>query len=148
LLQNIKPTIYFSRLFYYKTTIIRYISMVILKPENTIHEITIIPRLDSGVIAIVMKNESKNTVETFYNIPTVFSFGYLTFEIEKTVEEKESFEYSVYSFDELTADTTIFSADSTLINADMTLYLGNNLLFRGKAFATNQIDLQNYKINN
>ena len=122
--------------------------MVILKPENTTHSITIIPRLNSGSIAIVMKNESKNTTETFYNIETSYSSGYLTFEINKTVSESESFEYSVYSFDQLTADTTIFSADSTLINADMTVYLGNNLLFRGKAFATNQSDLQNYKINN
>ena len=122
--------------------------MVILKPENTTHSITIIPRLNSGSIAIVMKNESKNTTETFYNIETSYSSGYLTFEINKTVSESESFEYSVYSFDQLTADTTIFSADSTLINADMTVYLGNNLLFRGKAFATNQTDLQNYKINN
>jgi len=122
--------------------------MVILKPENTTHSITIIPRLNSGSIAIVMKNESKNTTETFYDIETSYSSGYLTFEINKTVSESESFEYSVYSFDQLTADTTIFSADSTLINADMTVYLGNNLLFRGKAFATNQTDLQNYKINN
>jgi len=122
--------------------------MVILKPENTTHSITIIPRLNSGSIAIVMKNESKNTTETFYDIETSYSSGYLTFEINKTVSESESFEYSVYSFDQLTADTTIFSADSTLINADMTVYLGNNLLFRGKAFATNQSDLQNYKINN
>jgi len=122
--------------------------MVILKPENTTHSITIIPRLNSGSIAIVMKNESKNTTETFYDIETTYSSGYLTFEINKTVSESESFEYSIYSFDQLTADNTIFSDDSTLINADMTVYLGNNLLFRGKAFATNQTDLQNYKINN
>ena len=122
--------------------------MVILKPENTTHSITIIPRLNSGSIAIVMKNESKNTTETFYDIETSYSSGYLTFEINKTVSESESFEYSVYSFDQLTADTTLFFADSTKLTADMIEYLGNNLLFRGKAFATNQSDLQNYKINN
>ena len=122
--------------------------MVILRPDNTTHQITIIPRVKSDIIAIVMKNEGKGTTEAFENISTTYSRGYLTFEIEKTVLEQESFEYSVYGFDELTADTTIFSADSTLLSADMTELLGTNLLFRGKAFATNQIDLQNYKINN
>lgn len=97
--------------------------MVILRPDNATHEITIIPRLNSSSISIVMKNESKGTTEVFDNIETSYSSGYLTFEIEKTVVESESFEYSVYGLD-------------------------NELLFRGKAFATNQIDLQNYKLNN
>ena len=122
--------------------------MVILRPDNTIHEITIIARLNSSNISIVMKNESKGTTEVFDNISTTYSSGYLTFEIEKTVLEQESFEYSVYTYDSLTADSTLYSADSTLLSADMTELLGTNLLFRGKAFATNQIDLQNYKINN
>ena len=68
----------------------------------------------------MIKNESKNTTETIENIPTTFLNGYLTFEITKTVFEAESFEYSVYNLD-------------------------SELLFRGKAFATNQTDLQNYK---
>ena len=122
--------------------------MVILRPDNTIHEITIIARLNSSSVSIVMKNESKGTTEAFNNISTTYSSGYLTFEIEKTVLEQETFEYSVYAYDSLTADTTLYSADSTLLTADMIKYLGNNLLFRGKAFATNQTDLQNYKINN
>lgn len=122
--------------------------MVILRPDNTIHEITIIPRLNSSSISIVMKNESKNTTEVFDNISTTYSSGYLTFEIEKTVVESESFEYSVYAYDSLTADSILYSADSTKLTADMIEYLGTNLLFRGKAFATNKIDLQNYKINN
>ncbi len=100
--------------------------MVILRPDNTTHQITIIPRVKSDIIAIVMKNEGKGTTEAFENISTTYSSGYLTFEIEKTVLEQESFEYSVYAYD----------------------YLGSNLIFRGKAFATNQTDLQNYKINN
>ena len=122
--------------------------MVILRPDNTIHEITIIARLNSSNISIVMKNESKGITEVFDNISTTYSYGYLTFEIEKTVLEQETFEYSVYAYDSLTADTTLYSADSTKLTADMIEYLGNNLLFRGKAFATNQTDLQNYKINN
>lgn len=122
--------------------------MVILRPDNTIHEITIIARLNSSNISIVMKNESKGTTEVFDNISTTYSYGYLTFEIEKTVVESENFEYSVYAYDYLTADTTLYSADSTKLTADMIEYLGNNLLFMGKAFATNQTDLQNYKINN
>ena len=122
--------------------------MVILRPDNTIHEITIIARLNSSNISIVMKNESKGITEVFDNISTTYSYGYLTFEIEKTVSEQETFEYSIYAYDSLTADTTLYSADSTKLTADMIEYLGNNLLFRGKAFATNQTDLQNYKINN
>lgn len=97
--------------------------MIILRPDNILHEITIIPRLNSSTISIVMKNESKGTTEVFNNISTTYSSGYLTFEIEKTVLEQETFEYSVYNLD-------------------------SELLFRGKAFATNQVDLQNYKINN
>ncbi len=122
--------------------------MVILRPDNTIHEITIIARLNSSNISIVMKNESKGITEVFDNISTTYSYGYLTFEIEKTVSEQETFEYSIYAYDSLTADSTLYSADSTLLSADMTKLLGTNLLFRGKAFATNQTDLQNYKINN
>ena len=96
--------------------------MVILKPSETTHSITIIPRLNASTISIVIKNEGKNTTETIDNISTIFLNGYLTFEITKTVLEQESFEYSVYNLD-------------------------SELLFRGKAFATNQTDLQNYKIN-
>jgi hypothetical protein len=96
--------------------------MVILKPDNEIHEITIIPRINASEISIVIKNESKNTTETIEDIATTYSSGYLTFEITKTVLEQESFEYAVYDLD-------------------------SELLFRGKAFATNQTDLQNYKIN-
>jgi len=96
--------------------------MVILKPDNEIHEITIIPRVDAGIISIVIKNESKGTTETIQDIETTFSNGYLTFEITKTVLEQESFEYTVYNLD-------------------------SELLFRGKVFATNQTDLQNYKTN-
>ena len=39
--------------------------MVILRPDNTIHEITIIARLNSSNISIVMKNESKGITEVF-----------------------------------------------------------------------------------
>jgi hypothetical protein len=96
--------------------------MVILKPSEATHSITIIPRLNASTISIVIKNESKNTTETIQDIETTFSNGYLTFQITKTVLEQESFEYAVYNLD-------------------------SELLFRGKAFATNQTDLQNYKIN-
>jgi hypothetical protein len=96
--------------------------MVILKPSEATHSITIIPRLNASTISIVIKNESKNTTETIEDISTTFLNGYLTFEITKTVLEQESFEYSIYNLD-------------------------SELLFRGKAFATNQTDLQNYKIN-
>ena len=96
--------------------------MVILKPSEATHSITIIPRLNASTISIVIKNEGKNITETIEDISTTYSSGYLTFEITKTVLDQESFEYSVYNLD-------------------------SELLFRGKAFATNQTDLQNYKIN-
>ena len=96
--------------------------MVILKPSEATHSITIIARKNEPIISIVIKNEGKNTTETIEDISTIFLNGYLTFEITKTVLEQESFEYSVYNLD-------------------------SELLFRGKAFATNQTDLQNYKIN-
>ena len=55
--------------------------MVILRPDNTIHEITIIARLNSSSVSIVMKNESKGTTEAFNNISTTYSSGYLTFTV-------------------------------------------------------------------
>jgi hypothetical protein len=122
--------------------------MVIIRPENIQHFFTIIARENPAAITIVLKNESKSEIEIFNNIDANYNFNYLTFEINKTVLEGESFEYAVYENEPLTADTTLFTVDNTFITADITTFYGNNLIFRGKAFATNQTDLQNYKIRN
>jgi hypothetical protein len=59
--------------------------MVILKPSEATHSITIIARKNEPTISIVIKNESKNTTETIEDIETTFLNGYLTFKITKTV---------------------------------------------------------------
>ena len=95
--------------------------MIIFKPSEEIQTVTIIPRYEAGLVTLKIRDESKATEETFENLPASYSFGYLTFEFTKTVSEGSIFEFEVLD--------------------------NENTLFRGKAFATDQTDLQNYKIN-
>lgn len=95
--------------------------MIILRPSNETHTITIIPRYEVDLVTLVIRNESKATTETHEDLTAIYSKGYLTFQFEQTVTEGTFFEFEVL--------------DNTTV------------LYRGKAFATNQTDLQNYKIN-
>lgn len=81
----------------------------------------IIPRYNVSTIGVNLRNEGKATTETFNNIETTYSNGYMTFEISKEVKEGENYEI------ELVDNETV--------------------IFRGKCFATDQTDLENYKIN-
>ena len=95
--------------------------MTILRPSETTQSVTIIPRYDVTTISVNLRNESKATGETFENVDTTYGNGYMTFEINKEVSEGENYEI------ELIDNETI--------------------LFRGKCFATDETDLENYKIN-
>jgi hypothetical protein len=95
--------------------------MIIFRPSEETQTVTIIPRYEAGLVTLKIRDESKATEETFEDLTTTYSFGYLTFEFTKTVTEGSTFEFEVLD--------------------------NENTLFRGKAFATDQTDLQNYKIN-
>jgi hypothetical protein len=95
--------------------------MIILRPSETTQTMTIIPRYEVDLVTLIIRNESKATEETFEDLTATYSYGYLTFEFEKTVTEGSTFEFEV---------------------------LNNlNVIYRGKAFATDAEDLENYKIN-
>ena len=95
--------------------------MIIFRPSEETQTVTIIPRYKAGLVTLKIRDESKATEETFDDLTASYSFGYLTFEFTKTVTEGSTFEFEVLN--------------------------NENILFRGKAFATDQTDLQNYKIN-
>ena len=95
--------------------------MTIFRPADATQTVTIIPRYDVATISVKLRNESKATAETFENVSTTYGNGYLTFNILKEVKEGENYEI------ELTDNETI--------------------IFRGKCFSTDEIDLENYKIN-
>ena len=95
--------------------------MIIFRPSEETQTVTIIPRYEAGLVTLKIRDESKATEETFEDLTTTYSFGYLTFEFTKTVSEGSTFEFEILD--------------------------NENILFRGKAFATDETDLQNYKIN-
>jgi 2-keto-4-pentenoate hydratase len=95
--------------------------MIIFRPSEETQTVTIIPRYEADLVTLKLRDESKATEETFADLTAIYSYGYLTFEFTKTVSEGSTFELEVLD--------------------------GVNVLFRGKAFATDETDLENYKIN-
>jgi hypothetical protein len=95
--------------------------MIIFRPSEETQTATIIPRYEADLVTLKLRDESKATEETFADLTSIYSYGYLTFEFTKTVSEGSTFELEVLD--------------------------GVNVLFRGKAFATDETDLENYKIN-
>lgn len=96
--------------------------MTILRPALEAQTITIIPRYSVSDATLTLLNEETQVLNTFVVEPT-FSFGYLTLSFDLICEEAESFNLELK--DE-----------------------SNNLVFRGKAFATDVVDLENYKLSN
>tara|TARA_R110000868_G_scaffold215329_2_gene465430 strand:+ start:2516 stop:2812 length:297 start_codon:yes stop_codon:yes gene_type:complete len=96
--------------------------MIIFKPENQTQTIVVIPRYNAELVDINLRNESKATSEVFADVSTSYANGYMTLSITKNVLEAESYELQITS-----SET-------------------QDVLFRGKAFATDVVDLQNYKI--
>lgn len=95
--------------------------MIIFRPSETEQSITIIPRYEVETVTVKLRNEGKATDETFADISTMYNNGYLSFDITKTVSEGDTYEIEVLD--------------------------NETVLFRGKAFATDETDLENYKIN-
>lgn len=94
--------------------------MQVFRPSNTLHSLSFIPRIDSVSVVLKITNELRSTESTI-NISGsmlngVFN-GFFTYEFV----EGGSYSIEVYDTDSI-------------------------LLFRGKAFATDVEDLQNYKL--
>lgn len=96
--------------------------MTILRPALETQTITIIPRYSVTDATLTLLNEETQVLNTFVVEPT-FSFGYLTLSFDLICKEAESFNLELK--DE-----------------------SNNVVFRGKAFATDTTDLENYKLSN
>lgn len=93
--------------------------MTILRPSLETQSITIIPRYDVENVTLTLTNELTQDVNT-YTTSTSYANGYMTIEFDLTVYEMDSFNLEVKD--------------------------GDTVLFRGKAFATDETDLENYKM--
>lgn len=93
--------------------------MTILRPNLSTQTITIIPRYDIPSVSISLLNE-ETQFNNLFTCSTSYGNGYMTISFELTVLETESFNLEVKD--------------------------GNVVLFRGKAFATDETNLENYKL--
>lgn len=93
--------------------------MTILRPSLETQSVTVIPRYDVETVTLTLLNEETQVLNTF-NVSTTYENGYMTIEFDLTVKEAESFNLEIKD--------------------------GTTVLFRGKAFATDETDLENYKL--
>lgn len=93
--------------------------MTILRPALENQTITVIPRYEVENATLILYNKQTNSINSI-EVETTYSNGYLTFSFDLTCKEAESY--------------------------DIELKDGEIVLFRGKAFATDETDLQNYKM--
>jgi hypothetical protein len=93
--------------------------MTILRPSLETQSITIIPRYDAENVVLNLLNEETQVLNTF-NISSTYANGYMGLEFDFDCLEMQSFNLEVKD--------------------------GDTVLFRGKAFATDETDLENYKL--
>jgi hypothetical protein len=93
--------------------------MTILRPNLETQSITIIPRYDVETVTLTLLNEETQVLNTF-TVSTTYANGYMGLEFDFDCLEAESFNLEVKDI--------------------------NAVLFRGKAFATDETDLENYKL--
>jgi len=94
--------------------------MQVFKPSLDFHELIFIPRIETDTINLKITYELRSD-ETFINIIGVVINGVFIGTFEYQFKEGASYEIEAYD-------------------------LETRLLFRGKAFATDETDLQNYKL--
>ncbi len=94
--------------------------MQVFKPLDLIHILIFIPRNENTTVLLKIRNELRNT-ENSIEIDGEMIKGVFYGNFEYTFKEGGTYEIEVYD-------------------------LATNLLFRGKAYATNETDLQNYKL--
>jgi hypothetical protein len=69
--------------------------MVVFNPNDEIHSLRCIPRAQKEVVILKLRNELKDTIETF-EIDSFISGNYLILEFEKTFVEGESSEIEIF----------------------------------------------------
>lgn len=94
--------------------------MIVINPDNTVHELIFIPRYDVESVTLILRNKETDETETTTQ-GTTYANGYMTISLTKDVLETQSYEMEVR--DEET------------------------VLFRDKIFCTSQTDLENYQVN-
>jgi hypothetical protein len=95
--------------------------MQVFKPSDEIHTLIFIPRISTISVLLEIKNELRNT-ENSIGINGEMINGVFIGNFNYNFTEGASYELDVKDLET------------------------DNLLFRGKAFATNEEDLQNYKL--
>jgi len=94
--------------------------MKVFKPSDLTHTLRIIPRVYVAAAILMIRHELTGNVVSI-TVSCVEVNGYLLAEFEYVFKEGGSYE--------ITVNTVM-----------------NELLYRGKAYATDEVDLQNYKL--
>lgn len=94
--------------------------MQVFRPSDMTHNLVFIPRVSTGNVVLKLRNELRDTETTFSISGSVTNNVFIG---SFSYNFKEGASYEIEVFDDL-----------------------ENLLFRGKAFATDVQDLQNYKL--
>lgn len=101
--------------------------MTIIRPSSTTQEITIIPRYYGVDLTLILVNEETQQNYTFGLLEHMYLNGYLTLFFDLNCLEGQSFNLEL---------TNGYEKGSEVV------------LFRGKVFATDTVDLENYKLSN
>lgn len=94
--------------------------MKVFKPSDASHTMTLIPRFNSDIVNMIVHDELKDEQTEIEDIETFCDNGYMTFEFAYTFREGGSYSITVEN---------------------------ETLIWRGKAYATDSTDLENYKVN-
>lgn len=94
--------------------------MKVFKPSDASHTMTLIPRFNSDIVNMIVHDELKDEQTEIEDIETFCDNGYMTFEFTYIFREGGSYSITVEN---------------------------ETLIWRGKAYATDSTDLENYKVN-
>lgn len=96
--------------------------MIIIRPSATTQTITIIPRYNVTSLTLNLLNEETQVTSSYEIEDLAYSNGYLTIRFDFQCLEGQSFNLEIKDKD--------------------------NFLYRDKVFATDTVDLENYKLSN
>jgi hypothetical protein len=94
--------------------------MKVFNPTNLVHKLIVIPRFYQDITNISIRHELTDKIIIVTDFTNSIDNGYLTISFEFTFKDNASYEIIVNGID--------------------------NLLWRGKGFATIETNLENYKI--
>jgi len=94
--------------------------MKVFNPIDLTHKLVVIPRIYTDISTISIRHELTDVTTIIDNFTFAIDNGYLTISFEFTFKNSASYEIIVNGI--------------------------NDLLWRGKGFATTETDLENYKL--